>query len=109
MDFGSGSPDVALFLNCEASKSKFATDGTALTAKGFRMAFVPTATDSVSGSVGVSKVLAGLQTEYDPDDSTKRFISYVSGTDNILGTAYTAGTLMDANYVGTAGAALPAF
>ena len=65
MDFGSGSPNVALFLNCGVNKSKFATDGTAYTAKGFRMAFVPTATDSTSGSVGVSKVLAGLQSELD--------------------------------------------
>lgn len=98
MDFGSGSPDVALFLNCAASKSKFTTDGTALTAKGFRMAFVPTAIDSVSESVGYSKVLAGLQTEFDPEDSSKRNIKYVSGMGNISGTAYGAGELMDANY-----------
>lgn len=109
MDFGSGSPNVALFLNCGVNKSKFATDGTAYTAKGFRMAFVPTATDSTSGSVGVSKVLAGLQSELDDPaaESPVTQIKYVSGVDNFSGTEYAPGTLMDSTYVGSAGAALP--
>ena len=98
MNFGSGAPDVALYLDCSnaTSKSRFTTDGTAKTAKGFRMALVPTAK---SNADGVSRVFAGLQTEYeDPTDTTStRQIKYVAGTDNFAGSNY-AGDLIDSTY-----------
>lgn len=90
MDFGSGQPDAAIFLDTNASSFSVGTNVTPVTGKGFRMAFVPVTVPS--GSAGFSKVYADLQ------ESGK--CSYVSGTSDKDGTAYDAAKhdLIDSEY-----------
>ena len=88
MDFGSGQPDAAIFLDATASSFTVAGSASPITAKGFRMAFVPVTVPS--GSVGKSKVYADLQV------SGK--CSYVSGISDKTGTAYSTYDLIDSEY-----------
>ena len=95
VNFGSGAPDLALFLNNEGqANTKVTTTGTVFTASGFRMAFIPGSVMQ-NGSTGRSTVLADLQ-----DFGNCK---YVSGTSDAayLGTAYEADDhdLIDQNFV----------
>ena len=70
VSFGSVEGDIALYLNTDHAKSFFnAGTGTAVTAKGFRMAFVPH--DVPTGSSAKATVFADLQ--------EKAKCSYISG------------------------------
>lgn len=88
MDFGSGQPDAAIFLDATASSFTVQGSATPITATGFRMAFVPVTVPT--GSDGKSKVFADLQ------EAAK--CSYVSGISDKDGTAYSTYDLIDKNY-----------
>lgn len=88
IDIGAGQPNVALFL--DASASSFTVTGTAKTAKGFRMAFIPKLSTFTENSIGVSKVFAKLQTATN--------CKYVTGMSDKTGSAYTGHDLMDSGY-----------
>ena len=97
--FGGASGDYGLFLDCYNNDSPahtgstFTTTGTAYTAKGFRMAFYPTAT---SGEHGRATVFADLQDggtwNHDKDTETPEVnkIRYVASSSNFVGTDYAA-------------------
>ena len=81
VSFGSVEGDIALYLNTDGAKSFFDSGvGTAVTAKGFRMAFVPH--DIPTGSSAKATVFADLQ--------EKAKCHYISGTSDQFasGTAY---------------------
>ena len=88
--FGGSNADVALFLDNTADKTAFTTSGTATTAKGFRMAFVPLAVNDVKN--GNARVLADLQT----NANCKHVNSSTKAT--LGGNAYVSPALIDSEY-----------
>lgn len=113
VSFGAISGDVGLYLDNTTGKTNFAVEGggTAYTAQGFRMAFVPIGTNAGSGN---TRVLADLQTlneQYDVTDpdtgdvtqETRRAISYIGGDAPKTsftngGQEYGTNVLIDASY-----------
>lgn len=101
IEYGGASGEYGLFLDCYNSAdpahtgSSFTTsDATDYTAKGFRMAFYPTAE---SGENGRATVFADLQDggtwDHDKNAETAAVnkIRYVAGRTNFVGTDYAAG------------------
>jgi hypothetical protein len=88
MDFGSGQPDAAIFLDAEQSSFRVANDAEPVTAKGFRMAFIPVTVPT--GSSGLPKVYADLQ--------SAGKCKYTSGLADKTGTVYTGHDLIDSGY-----------
>ena len=93
--FGSAAGDFGLYLDNTAGKSNFAVDGgaTAVTATGFRMAFLPKAVSTN----GRATVFADLQ--------SSAHCNYVASTSNVAGTSSVSSSndLIDSGY----NAALP--
>lgn len=87
--------NIALLLDEANSSIALSGEGTASTAKGFRLAFYPNESGTTEGSTGRSVVYADLQ----EDDKCK----YVASTSNFAGTAYVASDydLIDKDYSGT--------
>ena len=82
MDIGSGEPNIALYLNhVPTTGSSFApTSGDPLTANGFRMALIPSDATLPTGCVASAKVFGHYR--------ASNVAKYVSGTDNVNGSAY---------------------
>ena len=89
VNFGAVEGDLGLYLNCTGTNSQFTTDGTAITATGFRMAFFPKGKSSTA-SDQKAKAFADLQL----GENCK----YVAGRDNFIGTSYAENTLIDSAY-----------
>ena len=102
--FGSAAGDYGLFLDNTSGKTAFdCEDNDLYTAKGFRMAFYPTGTNSANGK---ASVLADLQEERyvlnegQANEETVVACKYVASTSNFAGTAYGADSvyLIDSTY-----------
>ena len=93
--FGATGEDVGLFLNNQAGKTSFTVNGggTAVTATGFRMAFIPKVVPT--DSLGRATVLADLQ-----DDESCKYIGDKSAQE-LATTSYVATDydLIDKDYV----------
>ena len=86
--FGSAAGDYGLYLDNTADHSKFEVDGggSAVTATGFRMAFLPKA----ASTNGRATVFADLQSSGN--------CKYVASTSNFAGTAYGTNDLIHSGY-----------
>ena len=95
--FGASNKNIGLFLDCTANHSRFEVTGpastmaTPSTAKGFRMAFIPTSAD------GVARVFADLQSSGNCKHLDGSITSGWAAGNNYGGVAY-SGDLIDSGH-----------
>ena len=105
MTFSSTGRDTAIYLDKAASSLALASNGDPVshTGKAFRIAFIPSTSETATG---VTKVWAPAQGGDDgatptPLDNVRHVAHVASGTHNMNGTAYTSTYLMDKDSTAT--------